>query len=398
VIRLSPFLLLCGTGLLAIFSSTLAKSPVLPLFAGHLGADASGIGLVAALGPITGILGSIPAGLLADRFGRRRLLLVSAWIFATAPLLYLVADTLLLLGIARVYHGLATAIFMPVSLAVVADFFQQGRGEKLGWFSTATLAGRFAAPLTGGLLLAGLAMPPTAVFQVVYLVCFGGGLLSLLFAARLPEFSSRPTARKRVEMLTAFRRVAATPGILPAAMAEAAVLFMYGAFETFLPVHVVAAGLSAGAAGFLISIQIMTLALTKPMMGRFSDRHGRNRQIFRGGLGGMLAMGLLATATSFWSLLVASIGIGLALSLVTSATTALIADRSRPEERGAAMGLLSSIMDIGHAAGPLAAGLVAVWFGLPAALLSAAAVLGVASLAFRLLAVPEPMVGVADKG
>lgn len=392
MIRLSPFLLLCGTGLLAIFSSTLAKSPVLPLFAAHLGADASGLGLVAALGPLTGVLGSIPAGLLADRFGRRRLLLAAAWIFATAPLLYLMADSLLLLGIARVYHGLATAIFMPVALAMVTDLHEQGRGERIGWFSSATLAGRFVAPLTGGLLLAGLLLPPAAVFRAVYLVCFAGGLLSLLLAVRIPQRAlpaARP-ARKGREMVAAFRRVAATPGILPAAMAEAAVLFMYGAFEAFLPLHAVAAGLSAGQAGLFISVQVLTLALTKPLMGKWSDRHGRGSQIFRGGLGGMLAMGWLAAATSFWPILLASIGIGLALSMVTSATAALIADLSRPEDRGAAMGILSSIMDTGHAAGPLAAGLVAVRFGLPAALLGAAAVLGLAAAVFRLLPVPEP--------
>jgi MFS transporter, DHA1 family, multidrug resistance protein len=391
VSRLSPFLLLCGTGLLAIFSSTLAKSPVLPLFAGHLGAEASGIGLVAALGPLTGVLGSIPAGLLADRFGRRRLLLVSAWIFATAPLLYLVADNLLLLGLARIYHGLATAIFMPVALAMVADLFHQERGEKIGWFSAATLAGRFLAPLTGGLLLAGLVMPPAAAFQLVFLVCFAGGLLSLLCAASLPEPASpgRPVVQMKGEMLTAFRRVAATPGILPAALAEAGVLFMYGTFETFLPGQVMAAGLSAGEAGFFISVQIMTLALTKPMLGRLSDRRGRRGQIFWGGLGGMLAMAFLALSSSFWSLLIASIGIGLALSMVTSATTALIADLSRPEDRGAAMGMLSSIMDIGHAAGPLTAGLLAARFGLPAGLLAAAAILGLTSIIFRLLAAPE---------
>jgi MFS transporter, DHA1 family, multidrug resistance protein len=391
VIRFTPFLLLCGSGLLAIFSSTMAKSPVLPLFAVYLGADADGLGLVAALGPLTGVLGSIPAGLLADRFGRRRMLLVSAWIFASAPLLYLLADNLLLLGIARIYHGLATAIFMPVSLAMVADLFQQGRGEKIDWFSTATLIGRFAAPLTGGLLLAGLTMPPAAVFQTVYLVCFAGGLLSLLLVVRLPEPVAPvgPVVRKG-DMLAAFRRVAATPGILPVAMAEAAILFMYGAFETFLPVHVVSAGLGAGEAGFFISVQILTLALTRPMMGKYSDRHGRRNQIFRGGLGGMLAMGLLATATTFWAMLAASIGIGLSLSMVTSASAALIADLSRAEDRGAAMGIFSSIMDIGHAAGPLAAGLIALHFGLTAALLGAAAVLGGVSLIFRLLAVPEP--------
>ena len=393
MIRVSPFLLLCVTGLLAIFSSTLAKSPVLPLFADHLGADAAGIGLLAALGPLTGILGSIPAGLLADRYGRRRMLVIAAWIFATAPLLYLPADSLLLLAIARIYHGLATAIFMPVALALVTDLFRQGRGEKIGWFATATLAGRFVAPLSGGLLLANLALAPTAAFQTVYLVCFGGGLLSLLLALRIPETgkaAAKPPASSNKAMFNAFRRVVATPGILPAALAEAAALFMYGAFETFLPGHVLAAGLSAGEAGFFISIQIMTLALTKPLMGKFSDRHGRNGQIFWGGLGGMSAMALLATASSFWSLLGASIGIGLALAMVTAATTALIADLSRPEDRGAAMGLLSSIMDVGHATGPLVAGFVALYYGLPAALLTAAAILGVATLLFRLAARPEP--------
>jgi hypothetical protein len=44
--NLNPFKLMCAAGLFAIFSSTLLKSPVLPLFAVHLGATASEVGLI----------------------------------------------------------------------------------------------------------------------------------------------------------------------------------------------------------------------------------------------------------------------------------------------------------------------------------------------------------------
>ena len=58
--RSSPFILLCTTGLFAIFSSTISKSPVLPLFASHLGADPSGVGFIASVSAFTGIVASIP--------------------------------------------------------------------------------------------------------------------------------------------------------------------------------------------------------------------------------------------------------------------------------------------------------------------------------------------------
>src|SRR5271157_5609429 len=85
--RPSPFILLCITGLFAIFSSTISKSPVLPLFSAYLGADPSGVGMVAAVSALTGIIASIPAGILSDRWGRKRMLIISGVVFSTAPFL-----------------------------------------------------------------------------------------------------------------------------------------------------------------------------------------------------------------------------------------------------------------------------------------------------------------------
>ena len=138
--KLSPFVLLCIMGGLAIFSSTMAKNPALPLFIRSLGAPLSTVGYIAAASTIVGIVVSFPAGILSDIIGRRRVMLIAAVVFATAPFLYLVIAAPWQLVLVRIYHGLATAILGPVALAAIADTFDKGRGERMGWYSSATMS------------------------------------------------------------------------------------------------------------------------------------------------------------------------------------------------------------------------------------------------------------------
>ncbi|MCZ9313534.1 MAG: MFS transporter [Methanocorpusculum sp.] len=61
----------CITGLFFIFSTTIAKNPVLPLYAESLGARNATIGLISAVSPFAEILLSFPVGVLSDHLGRR---------------------------------------------------------------------------------------------------------------------------------------------------------------------------------------------------------------------------------------------------------------------------------------------------------------------------------------
>lgn len=149
-IKLSPFILLCIMGGLAIFSSTMSKSPVLPLFIRALDVPLGTVGFIAAASTVVGIVVSLPAGILSDIIGRRRVILIAAIVFASAPFLYLLVTEPWHLVLVRIYHGFATAILGPVAMAAVADTFDSGRGEKMGWYSSATMVGRFLAPFVGG--------------------------------------------------------------------------------------------------------------------------------------------------------------------------------------------------------------------------------------------------------
>ncbi len=387
--HISSFKILCGVGLLAIFSSTIAKSPALPLFVSHLGGGPAAIGLIASISACTGILFSFPAGILSDRIGRKRMLLFSAIVFATAPFLYLLVREIWQLALVRFYHGLATAIFVPVAMAMVSDLFQKGRGEKMGWFSTATLLGRFMAPALGGAILGFYATGQTSTvsgvgFHTLYLVCGLAGLAVFFSAFFLPDLN--PNGQKNHENRQHWREGAkellGNQGIMLTCGVEAAILFAYGIFETFLPAHALMAGLNPYQIGLCLSSQIIAIALAKPVMGRFSDRHGRPRQIFVGAVAAGICVALLSIADSFVSLFTLSIILGLTISVVTSASAAHIADLSKDGAQGSAMGILGSIMDMGHSLGPLLGGLLAAALGLPASFLGACAVLAAASLLF----------------
>src|SRR3569623_1815526 len=111
--RPSFFVLIALIGGLAILSSTLSKTPVLPLFAHALHATPAEIGWIVMASTIPGILISYPAGALSAYLGARRLLLASLVVCATAPFLYLLGKTAPQLMAVRFNHGIATANIGP---------------------------------------------------------------------------------------------------------------------------------------------------------------------------------------------------------------------------------------------------------------------------------------------
>jgi MFS transporter, DHA1 family, multidrug resistance protein len=224
-------------------------------------------------------------------------------------------------------------------MAYVSDLHEESKGEKLGWFSTATLLGRFMAPLTGGALLGYFGSGSKLGFAAIYSLCLVGGVLALGVFAKMPLADSSPLAPKTWKhQREGLMQLVSSGPLLATGMVEAAVLFMFGTIEVFLPLYGLSHGIGAFAIGVCLAAQVITLAATKPVMGRLSDRHGRSGQIVWGALLGVAAAACMAAPASFVLLLALSILIGLSLSIVTSATSAAVADISRCEMRGSAMG------------------------------------------------------------
>ena len=125
---------LCAAGFVAYCSYSICRAPLLPLFARELGAGPSLIGFVMGASTLTGVFLKLPAGALSDLFGRRRLLVAGALVFATLPFTYLAVSTLAWLVVLRFLHGSATAIFGPVASASLSDIAPAAR--RGAWLST----------------------------------------------------------------------------------------------------------------------------------------------------------------------------------------------------------------------------------------------------------------------
>src|SRR5574341_512750 len=180
---LSPFTALCTVGFFARLSYALARSPVLPLFALYLGAGPEAIGFAVGISTVTGIFFKLPAGALSDIIGRKRTMLIGLVVFAVMPFAYLLVHDYRMLVAIRFVHGLATAIYGPVSMAVVADIAGAKRGEMLSWFSSITIIGNLiGAPLGGFLLtqLSGEGQPLLSHFHLIYGVVAAIGMVALI--------------------------------------------------------------------------------------------------------------------------------------------------------------------------------------------------------------------------
>ncbi len=375
------FLLVLGViAALAIASSTMSKNPALPLLAIHIGADDAQIGLISAISPIPGILVSSIAGAYSDKHGRSRLITLSLLIFASAPFLYLFVTEVWQLAMVRFYHGFATAMFMPVAMAAVADRFEPSkRGEALGSFSSFSMVGRFSAPFLGGALIY------YTSFASLYVIIGISAVLTLLFSLIAPwqEMGTMVHAKKfEGSMASALKEVVKERRIMLTSTMEAVQYFAMGAFETFLPVYMhQELGSTALEIGFVMGIQVVAMLLAKPFMGRLSDSRGRVPFIVAGLLMGAVTMALMPWVGDLVSLSLLSIGFGLTVATVTASTSALVTEIAGTSAHGSSIGVLSSIMDIGHSTGPFVIGVVVgalsftAGFGLAGGLLALGAML-----------------------
>ena len=356
------FWALCVVGFLAILSSTMSKNPVLNPFARNLGTPDSLMGFVAAASTVPGILVSLPAGSLSDIFGRRKILFISGAVFASAPFFYLLVSSWWQLVLVRFYHGFATAMFVPVANAFVAELFPTKRAERISLFSSATTGGRILAPFLGGYIL----FTTSYAFHQLHLAVGVAGVTAFVTALALlkekPRLAGKEPRRLTEPSSGLLQRsiaVAGTRGILAVGLIEASQYYAYGAAEFFLVGYLKdIAQFDSFSIGVIMGSQLAVIPIFKPLMGKISDKTGRKIPIVLGSLISAFALALAPFTTQFLLLLLVSILYGLGFSLVTSSTPALVSELTENGLVGTGMGFLGTIMDVGQTLGPIITGFI----------------------------------------
>lgn len=351
---------LFGADMIVRTGYQMGKTPVLPMFAAAVGAGELMIGTIVAVSTMTGMIAKPLVGALSDRWGRRLWFFAALVLFSGTPFLYQLVETPEQLLALRLFHGSATAIFGPVTLALVAEMERTGRATRLGWFGLAREIGYLLAPAIAGWLLLTFD-DPADLFTVI-------GLLSCL--AFLPSaflrFDETPlqaagAGRPAIlrQLATGFAYTATRVEMWFAGSLEMMVYAVTYGLKAFLPLFVVqAAGFTWLDAGLFFTVQEAAHMAMRPVGGRIGDRIGYLPGI-AGGIAVIAAALLWLPGVSGAVALLAVAAIsGIGQGLIFPSTVAMVGNAVGAGHLGLGLGIYGTLKNLGKVTGPLVAGVL----------------------------------------
>ncbi len=369
--------------------------PVLPAYAHSFGLGTASIGFVIGIYGFARFIANVPAGTIADRRGRRSVLIIGTAITAVASALIATASTLPELLAYRLLAGIGAATVITGGQIMVGDIATPAnRGRMMSIYQGVFLIGVGLGPTPGGLLADHFGV--RAPF-IAYAVFSGLACVVAMFLIR----ETRPTAADHAAMakIAETTSVAAT-GTLRQTLASRAFLLISlvsftqfvgrtGALFALVPLlgdEVV--GLSASQIGFAVTVVNLIMIGTVYFSGLWADRFGRKPVIAPASVIAGLGLVIFAFSTSFPVYLIAAAVWGLGAGISGPAPAAYVADLAPPELRASVFGYFRSMADVGYIVGPPVLTWMASTMGYATPLLITGGMIAVAGALFWVLA-PE---------
>jgi MFS family permease len=269
--------------------------PVRILYAQSQGASLAIIGAMASAYLISNFVFQYPSGWLADRWGRRPLMLLSLLAQAALSLCYLLIFDPLLFVVLRFIEGMVAAAFLPSARALITDSISsEKRGEAFGIFGAFFNAGFLFGPALGGLLASG-----NYASTFIAACAFRLMALMLVFVLIKPEMHQRSTQQKEKAPLQLSKLfIPPLVGAYVLAFGD----FLYVGFDISLATLWLHDHLGASVTWIGVTYMIWSLPaiILAPLAGRIADRRRRSSMILLFGLAQVPFYIVYALSNSLW--------------------------------------------------------------------------------------------------
>ena len=333
---------------------------VFPIFArrlSELGGGVQTLGLMTVAFMLAQFIFAPIMGSLADRLGRKTIILLSLAAFALANIGYLFATSTTEIIVIRATQGALSAGLYPSAMAMVGDLMPENqRARWVGIISASYAAGFIFGPLLGGILYDGWG------YAAVFIVSAVLGVLAFLAAVLfVPE--TRPGSQEDISISlprfslrgrewTWLPRPLTMLGTL--LLVDFAVVFAFAFVEPQMIFSMYDdLGWSTIQFGVLVGAYGLTAAVGQAVAGPISDRFARFPVIIAGILLNALFYVGLIMFTDFAILVLTAVVAGLGEALLMPALSAYYLDVASPEHRSRIMGLKGSASAAGGVVGPL---------------------------------------------
>ncbi len=339
-------LVLFAAGLL-FWASLSSLLPTLPLYIQDIGATKQQLGVVMGSFAIGLLIFRPFLGQLADKRGRKIVLIIGILSAAIAPIGYNFVQSIPLLMTIRAFHGISIAAFSTGFLALVADIAPvENRGELIGYMSLVNPVGFAIGPALGGYLMEAYGYTPMFILSTA--LASVGLLCTVLII--------NPIVQAQEQVLNSdipFWQKLISPRVRIPAILLLIIGFTLGTLHTFVPLFIKSTEAELNPGLFYTAVAMASFC-SRLFSGKASDRFGRGLFITLSLVCYTLALVLLWTANTSQDFLLAASIEGIGGGTIIPMISAMITDRSYPQERGRTFSLCMIGFDIGVAlAGPI---------------------------------------------
>jgi MFS family permease len=326
-----------------------ALTPLVPHYAHEFGLSKAEAGLLVGAFGAGALVGGIPGGIIAARFGPKRAVVGGLLLLGLASFAFAAAGTAATLGAARFVQGLSSTTTWAGALGwLTLGAPRAQRGEAIGTAFGAAVFGALLGPMLGGVAdVLGI----RASFIVV-------GLIALAFAG----FSALPKAPTE-ELPTAggLRRAIADQRFLGGLWLNTLPALLFGMLAVLAPLALDSHGWSPFAIAFVFFVAGLVEVVINPLLGRASDRVGRLLPIRIALAASVVVAVALAAASRPAMIAILVCAAGVSFGGFYTPGMALTSHRAEVAglAQGMAFGLMNSAWALGNVTGPTVGGALA---------------------------------------
>lgn len=364
--RVAPVSLALGFNFLGLG----AMLSVQTLFGRSLGLTASELGYMTAANALARVVFSVPAANLAERFGRRPLLILGPAIACSAFAgisLSTAAPQLIFCNAVAGFGGCMTVAGASLYLNDIST--PRNRARTTAPLMIMAVIGFGCGPVLGGFLAEfyGLASP--------FVACsMGMGMAAMTSLVALPETLTGRLAEKaqteREPNSKQWARFVRRPQLQ--SITAVAAMMGFGNGATPVTTILMAAeilGMGPGMIGTFFAVHTCSVGLAAPLVTKLSDKTPNRMRLIAPGLGVVsLAVYAQSMCTTLEPFMLLSVVGGIGFAAVTPNVTPYIIDHTIRSERAQALAMRSMAQDIGTLMGACTMGIVSTTFGAPFAM------------------------------
>lgn len=355
-----------GITLMAVMGVS-SITPAFPQMAQALHVSTEQIGLLITSYTVPGIFLTPFLGIIADRFGRKRILIPSLLLFGIAGSACFMSRSFGWLLALRFLQGIGGASLGSMNVTLIGDLYDgERRVTAMGYNSSVLSVGTALYPAVGGAM---------AIFGWYYpfllpIIAIPIGLL-VLWKLKNPSPDKDPDLENYIRNLIGTLKSWRVVGLFTVNFLT--FIMLYGAMLTYFPVLLNQRfGKSSLVIGLMLAVASVVTAISSSQLGRLSTYIQERRLILTASILYLSTFLLLSFIHSFWLLIIPVLLFGLGQGLNIPSTLNLLTYQAPTKYRAAFLSVNWTVIRSGQALGPLIIGLSYSYFGLLGAFLTGA--------------------------